>query len=153
METEVLHLFRWHHTLASRINLKCFLDLSNVALREDTETSNIDFSSRHRSLWVDNDSNKRFLMLLIKWLCSNIDTRKPAAVSGVRVVPSTHVFRSLHLFTGIHVTAHELVCLISSVHTSLSALYWQRERVHHVECIYLLLYCQTLWLIERYFCA
>lgn len=44
-----------------------------------------------------NNSNPRFLELLIQHLCTDVDTGKPATVTGVTVVPAQGILKTPNL--------------------------------------------------------
>lgn len=92
------------------------------------------------------DGNERILVFLARELSGNVDTRQPAAVSRMRVVPSHGVFVSSNLInhvsgedriwyhkndayfaTEIHVLHHVLVRFVCSVDSGFRSLHWQSE--------------------------
>ena len=74
MQTEILHLLLRYHALGSAIPAPLFLHLLDVALGVDTETANLNFSSRHCALRIYDYRNEGLLMLLIERLRSHVDT-------------------------------------------------------------------------------
>lgn len=51
----------------------------------------------HGANGVDDDSQKGFLVLLVQHLSGTVDTRHPAAVPRVAVVPAHHILQPAHL--------------------------------------------------------
>lgn len=47
---------------------------------------------------INHNSNKWFLEILIQHLSWHINTREPATIPWVRMVPSNSVFQTIHLF-------------------------------------------------------
>ncbi len=135
MKTEVSDFISGDHCVHSSTSSLLLL-LLLVALGEHTEASNFNLAGRHGSLRVNHDGDEWLLMLLIKGLCANVDTWKPAAIAWVRVVPSAHILWAMHVLAEFHVRTEVLVGLVTSVHASLRTFNREPERVHHIESIY-----------------
>lgn len=59
----------------------------SVVLREAAEGANLDATSRHGLLGVNDNSDPGILVILVLGLRVHINTREPAAVARVRVIP------------------------------------------------------------------
>lgn len=59
--------------------------------RKSTKCPNIEFASANCSNWVNYNRNKGVLELLIQQLSANIDTRQPAAIAWMGVIPANYV--------------------------------------------------------------
>lgn len=84
-------------------------------------------------LETHNDRDKRILELLVCHLGVHVDTREPASVSRVRMVPSHGVLEPLHSFAGLDVLDHVLVRLVLRIDTRLGTLHGQCEGVDNDE--------------------
>lgn len=60
--------------------------------------TNLDFSSRNSSCWINNNCKKGLLILLVKHLCGNINAREPASITRMRMVPPNHIFQPTSLY-------------------------------------------------------
>lgn len=76
------------------------------------------------------DSNERVLELLVIHLSVHVDTRQPAPVSWMRVVPSNSALESSCLFTVLDVFHHVLVRLGGSIDTGLGPLDGECKGIH-----------------------
>jgi len=81
----------------------------------------------------DPDHNRQewLLELLVQHLGANINSRQPAAISRVAVIPSDGVLDPAHLLDEAEVLDHVLVPLLLGVDTGLSSLHRKGEDVHH----------------------
>lgn len=101
-----------------------------------------------RAFITHDDGDEGILELLVVHLGVDVDTRKPASVAGMGVVPADGIFQppcleimemrsahffmkmATHLLASLDILDHVLVCLCSSVDTGFSSLNGQSERVH-----------------------
>lgn len=85
----------YEHTLLDKfkpLNITVITDL-----RISPESTQAHLPSRDGSDGVDDDCHKGLLEVLVEHLRGNVDSREPAAVARVAVVPTYCVFVSTHL--------------------------------------------------------
>lgn len=134
MQTEFLELIARNDSAASLLLLQ-LLDFIGVIILICPEAADFDLSCGNRALGINHDGNRRVLNLLIILLCVDIDSRQPAAVARMRVVPSTNVLRPSDLFTLLHMREHIGVSVLARVDTSLRRLDGQRKCIHDVHSV------------------
>lgn len=74
-----------------------------ISFRICSKGTNLNFSSRNSSCWINNNSKKRLLILLVKHLCSYINAREPAPITRMWMVPPNHIFQPTSLYQNISV--------------------------------------------------
>jgi len=106
-----------------------------VIVRVATEATNLDFTSRNCPLWVNNNSNSWVLHHLHSRLSCDIDTREPAAVTGMRVVPSADTLWSIDFLTLILMVNHERSSILISIDSGLTGLDWETVDIHNIHSV------------------
>ena len=94
VKAEVLELLGGHRRYTSDL-LRLF-QLLRVIVCVGTENPDLYLASRHGLLGVYNDSERRVLNHLLLLLCLHVNTRQPAPVTRVRMVPAHYVLGSRH---------------------------------------------------------
>ena len=69
-----------------------------ISLWISAKSPNLNFSSRNSPCWINNNSQKWLLILLVEHLCWNINTGEPAAITRMRVIPANHIFQPSSLW-------------------------------------------------------
>ncbi len=74
-----------------------------------SESTQANLSGRNSSDGIDNDCHKWLLVILIQHLSWHIDSRQPATVSWMTVVPAYSIFQATHFLGRFDVSGHEFV--------------------------------------------
>jgi len=131
VQAEFLELFAGDDRAAGLL----FLRLKNffgMVILVGSEAANFDFACCNCALGVNDDGDRWVLDLLVILLRIYINAGQPAAITRVRMIPSTNIFRSTDLLTLFHVLKHVRICILACVDTSFRGLNRQSEGIHYV---------------------
>ena len=90
--TKVFYFIKWDGLVLRRSFIRRL-----VALWVCPEGSKIHFPCRYCSCWVNYHCYKWFLELLIEHLSTNINSRKPAPIARVAMIPANCIFKAANL--------------------------------------------------------
>lgn len=122
----VSHFFNFLHrhlerSLAATILLHLFLNLFDVSCRISSEAADFNFTGTHSSHWINYDCYK-WTLSLVHSLRTNIDTREPAPITWMRVIPSDNVFGSVDSLAIFLMIYHIFISVCRSIYSGLSCL-------------------------------
>lgn len=89
MNTKILNLVQRNSLILRNMIIR---DL--MPLRISPERPNLNLTSRNSPRRINNNSQERLLILLVKHLSRDINTREPASIPRVRVIPSHNILQS-----------------------------------------------------------
>jgi hypothetical protein len=128
----ISHLFNFIHSYHRFTFASVLFLLFSVGTCECSEAPNLHLPSRHSSFGVDDNSQIRLEhSILMLELIIDVNSRKPASISRMAVVPSSHTFSSITHILSSHVVNHVLISLISCIDSSLSGFYRESKCVHN----------------------
>jgi hypothetical protein len=67
-----------------------------LPLRVGSESTDLHLPGRHCPYRIYHDGQEGLLVLLVQHLCGAINTREPAAIPRVAVVPAHHILQATH---------------------------------------------------------
>ena len=91
MDSKIFNLFKRNSLIFARRIRRC------VVLRIGTEGTNLNLTRRDGTDGIDDDSEPRILESLILHLRVHIDTRQPATIARMRVIPTNKVISTRDL--------------------------------------------------------
>ena len=93
MNTKVLNLVQRDSLILRNMIIR---DLMPLRIRP--ERPNLNLTSRNSPRRINNNSQERLLILLVKHLRRDINTREPASIPRVRVIPPHNILQSPSLW-------------------------------------------------------
>ena len=130
VDTELFEFFTADHLEAST---RCFgLLFLCVVIGIGSEATDLNFTCSDSALRINNDSDGWILNHLHSLLGIDINTRQPATIPRVRVVPPTDILWSVDTCRFILVVDHEPISLLSGIHSRFSTDYRQPIHIHHI---------------------
>jgi len=131
----VAHLLYLVNSSASRfVALALFLDFLSISVGISPEAANLDLAGSHGSLWVNDNGEVRLEhVVLMQSLVVHVNSRQPAAVARVTVVPSSDAFLSIALVLSLDVVNHVLVGIVSRIDSRFSGFDGKSKGIHDHE--------------------